>query len=113
MDFEERRRLGIGKFLDSTVIEKRINIVGALTEAPQLRVDKAGKIWFASGATRCLPLFLVDRQVVDEADVRLLNINLIAAMEIYPRGFMIPSELWGPKGMPGCVVAIWTKMYFP
>ena len=113
LDFEEHRKLGVGRFLDSTTIEKRTTIVGALLEAPQLKVNKAGQFVFISGHNKdCHPVIWIDRQMVQQEELNFLNLKAIAAMEIYPRKPMVPSEFWGSGGMPGCAIVVWTKLYF-
>ncbi len=86
-DFEEHRRLGIGRFLDSTTIEKRVTIAGALAEAPQLKVKWGGIVF-----NNCVPIVWIDRQMVSQEELKFLSPKTIAATEIYPRKFMIPSE---------------------
>ena len=114
-EWAEHRKLGIGRFLDSTVIEKRVTIVGALAEAPQLMVNRKGGISFNTGASPsgCDPIIWIDRQVVSQSELKFLDLKSIAAMEIYPRKFMIPSEFWRSNKPTGCAIVVWTKMYFP
>lgn len=116
-ELEDRRALGIAKMVDSSAIERRGTIVGALANVANVKVSNRGDVTLGlANGSACRPAVFVDRREVQSADVqaelRMLNVTEIGVIEVYPRRIAIPPEFWGRQGMPDCAIAIWTKRMF-
>lgn len=114
--YEERRALGIAKFVDSTSVERFGNVRSAILARSSARIQKNGSITF--GADRCIPTLWIDRQWVRPDDVTaelaMVTIGSVAALEVYERKTMIPTEYWPSSSQPPCaVIVVWTKRMFP
>jgi hypothetical protein len=126
MDFERRRRLGVGKFLTSAELEKRgsVDVATVLREFSSLSVvtDDAtgitslqsrrdqGNMLTATGAGACPTQVIVDNiPMPREADVELLpRPREIAGIEVYGGPSGVPAQFNGMDRRCGMVV-IWTK----
>jgi hypothetical protein len=115
-ELEERRALGIAKFVDSTRVSRLLNVRSAILSGSYARIARNGMITF--GANDCQPAFWIDKRYVRPADasmeLNLLDPDQIGAIEIYDKRTMIPSQYVPPTGgLPGCALVIWTKRNFP
>ena len=45
-DLEDRRKLGIARFVDSTIVERRPNVTEAIMDSPSARLQRGGQISF-------------------------------------------------------------------
>lgn len=114
-DLEERKALGIAKFVDSTRARRLGNIHSALAASSNARIDRNGRISFGG---ECAPILWIDKEYVRREDVvtelRLLDVNRVGMIEVYERRTAIPPEFW-PRdgGMPSCAIVIWTNRSFP
>jgi len=126
MDFERRRRLGVGKFLTAAELEKRgsidlatvlrgfISIAVVRDDATgvtslQNRRDQ-GNMISAQGAGACAVQVVVDNvPMPHEVDVELLpRPKEIAGVEVYAGPAGAPSQFGGEDRRCGMVL-IWTK----
>ena len=117
-ELEERRALGIAKFVDSTRAIRYASVQAMLTSSSTARMDRFGTVYFGTESRPCLPVLWIDKTYVRRADVsielRLVNPAQIGTIEIYERKTMIPLEYWPPGGGPAdCAIVIWTKRNFP
>jgi hypothetical protein len=121
-EMEERKVLGVAKFVDSTEIMKHINLVGAMTKMPALRVDRAGTISFQNlAATRsvatCPAGVMIDKRMTDQDELRMLPLEFIGSLEIYRYSNQIPIALYpnisNTRAAKTCgLIAVWTKGNF-
>lgn len=118
-EFEERKALGIAKFIDSLRVDRMPNLKSAVLSGTTAKIDRLDRLYFEHMGTRCFPSLWVDRNWIRPDDVeieyRLLSLSTVAAVEVYTRGTMIPTEFWPPvaKGPPCGVIVVWTKRMFP
>lgn len=122
LGIEERKRTGTGFFMDSTRIGAAGTMVGALQQAPRLRIWKPFmgpyEIRFparvqrsADGEDWCLATIWIDGRKSEQSFVLELRPDDIAVVEVYPRFMLIPAAYTAQY--EGCgVVAIWTKRAF-
>ena len=112
-DFEARRALHIGTFVDSTTVNRRNVLLVSLIASASVRLSRTGSVTLGG----CTPRVLVDWRLVESADVRAefdrLSVKDIAAIEIYEHTAGIPIEFSTGRGYPGCLIAIWTKQMLP
>jgi hypothetical protein len=121
-EMEERKVLGVAKFVDSTEIMKHINIVGAMTKMPALRVDKSGTISFQNltgtrSVATCAAGVMIDKRMTDQDELRMLPLEFIGSLEIYRYSNQIPIALYpnisNTRAAKTCgLIAVWTKGNF-
>ena len=127
MEFERRRRLGVGKFLTATDVEKRgfidvATLLRGFSELAVVRDDNTGQtsvqnrrdqgnMVTSSGAGACPVQMVVDNVLMPrEADVELLpRPKEIAGIEVYSGPAGVPSQFGGQDRRCGMVL-IWTKV---
>jgi hypothetical protein len=113
-DFEERRAVGIAKFIDSSAVNRRNTVRASLFSATNLRSTRTGEIYFPKP---CTPVVLIDWRPVPAAEVRgeldRLHVSRVAAIEIYEHKAGIPVSFATGRGVPDCLIAIWTKQMLP
>lgn len=126
-EFERRRRLGVGKFMTSTDLEKRGSIdvavvLRSFSELAVVRDDNTGvtsvqnrrdqgNLVTASGAGACPVQIVVDNVLMPrEVDVELLpRPKEIAGIEVYSGPSGIPAQFGGQDRRCGMVL-LWTKV---
>lgn len=116
LQFEERRRLGFGSYLDSTAISQRATISAALQGLPGVIVQNASSngrrfniSLYSAGLGNCLANIMVDG--IQQTDSEILNTFAptdFAAIEVYQQRGSVPTELLRPNQTCG-LVAFWTK----
>ena len=119
MLYEERKRVGLGRYVDSTVIERSGTLSAAFTGIPNITVQNASangrrfNLFLPStGLDKCLAMLMLDGvQQFDHSILGTLSPSEIAAVEVYSNRFNVPAELMNKE--IGCgVVAVWTKRAF-
>jgi hypothetical protein len=110
--FDERRRSGLGYWLDSTMIAGRgtMSAVFGGFLSTQVRSDRAGRIRSVMvGTPSCAAVLWLDgvRQV-DYSVLSDIYPEDLAAVEVYPRAGGLPAELSTVRSNCGAV-AVWTK----
>ncbi|MEQ1692724.1 MAG: carboxypeptidase regulatory-like domain-containing protein [Gemmatimonas sp.] len=117
--FDERRKLGLGSFLDSSTIGRRGTLGAAFTAVKGVTVQSMSangrrfNIYLPStGLDPCLAMLLLDgMQQFDHEILGTLSPADIAAIEVYPHRLTVPVELMNKEIRCG-VVAVWTKRAF-
>lgn len=115
-DFEQRRRLGFGTFMDEAYIERRqpFYVADLFRMTPGVRVMRGtfGDLVVMRGMgfeDSCLPTVFVDGMRVMNLDGDLdavVNVSAIRLVEVYPRAGMAPAQF---SAFEGCgSVVIWT-----
>jgi hypothetical protein len=108
-DIEYRKTLGIARFMDSTLIDKRHTLNGVLTEVPNFRVQ-GSRILFG----RCEPIVFIDGRQTDQGELREFNLDNIGMLETYSHATGIPNEFLTRKRGPTCgVIVVWSKQRLP
>ena len=121
--YEERKRVGLGKFMDSTEVKKFGAVREALLFIPGIKATGFGKagprdsVWFSDAmGYGCLPNVWIDRQNwgTDQGVLRTMRPDDVAGIEVYARAILIPEE-FKPQGFDkGCgALVIWTKRLWP
>jgi hypothetical protein len=107
-EFDERRRLGIGVFVDSTRIRTYPYVRSALLDVQNVHTFKGSiRVGQLPG---CLPNYWIDRVNWgrDEGMLKTLEPADIMAIEVYSRPLEIPPQFTSRSG--GCgVIVIWTR----
>ncbi len=118
--FDERRKLGFGSALDSTLIGQRGTLSAAFAGLPGVIVQNQSangrrfNLWMlpSTGTDQCLATLLLDG--IQQTDSEVLNTLYpaeIAAIEVYQQRLTVPAELM--RKDPKCgVIAVWTKNAF-
>ncbi|MBL0169179.1 MAG: carboxypeptidase regulatory-like domain-containing protein [Gemmatimonadaceae bacterium] len=117
--FDERRKLGLGSFLDSSTIGRRGTLGAAFAAVKGVTVQTMSgngrrfNIYLPStGLDPCLAMLLLDgAQQFDHEILGTLSPADIAAIEVYPQRLTVPVELMNKEIRCG-VVAVWTKRAF-
>ena len=116
--YEDRKRVGLGKYMDSTEIRKFSKVDQALLFIPGIRRSKQrDTVWFTNGSgTLCLPNVWIDMQNwgTEQGVLVTMSPDNVAAVEVYTRALLIPAE-FTPRGFDkGCgALVIWTKRFWP
>jgi len=115
--YQERRRIGWGYAMDSTEVAKRPAIDALLREFPRTEVlllsggDVGVNLRDPAGRP-CAALLWIDGVYHrDQAILRDLHPEDLAAVEVYPDAMAVPNELSMPTNMCGAI-AIWTKVHW-
>ncbi len=114
-EFDERRRLGIGRVVQGKTLERRGSqaLLFALQGVPNLLVQTNGPqpgLRVRRGAVTCEPRLWLDGFRTDMTVVASLTASEIAAVEVFPRNVGVPMRFaaWDDCG----TVLIWTKVRF-
>jgi hypothetical protein len=116
-EINERRRLGVGHFVDSARLEKTgMSLRAAFSDVPStyvriLNPQSAIPRWIVTlptGMGRCTANVLVDRVAIPPESIDMYRPGDIAMIEVYARPLDVPLDLVARDRECG-VVAIWTK----
>lgn len=118
--YEERRRVGLGRYRDSTELERLPLMRDAFDGLPNLNVHRLPSGEFSlsirttpqlrRGSTICSPSVFVDGRADDIFTLNRLQPADIAWMEVYTRPSMVPIDFAEGIKDPACgVVAVMTK----
>ena len=126
--YADRKRMGIGKFMDSAEVKKFAEVRQALLFIPGIRIGKPPPgqrggaeeertLTFTSAfGTLCWPNIWIDSQNwgMDQGTIRTLRPDDIAGIEVYTRESLIP-DAFRQRGIErGCgALVIWTKRFWP
>jgi len=113
-EFEERRKMGVGQFIDTTQIKTLFNVRSIFQGRPGLTI--AGnppefQIYMISNMGYCQPTIFLDGFRTDPQVLTTTNNNRIAAVEIYLRPVEVPPKYSVVQRTCG-VVLVWTKDSF-
>jgi len=118
MGIEERRRTGFGKFLDSTSFNQSQTVSSIFAGVSGVNVARVGPgskygLFLPRGAGKCAASIVLDGVPrVGQDDLDMLRASDIAAIEIFPRVYSVPTELMPARAVNCGVIAIWTKNAF-
>jgi hypothetical protein len=116
--FEDRKRVGLGRFLDSMEVRKFATVPQLLVLQPGVKFFKTtDSIRFTDNmGVLCKPNVWIDLQNwgTEDGVIKMVRPDDVAAIEIYARSILIPSE-FKPRGFDkGCgALVIWTKRLWP
>ncbi|MBV9879012.1 MAG: carboxypeptidase regulatory-like domain-containing protein [Gemmatirosa sp.] len=113
-EMEARRRTGLGRFMDSTQVGAHGTLAAVFREFPSLQVDGGSRfiITLPSIMSRCIATLWIDGYTTDSMDdydqLQTLRPEEVAAVEVYPRNFNLPTRFTTKNTTCGAVV-VWTK----
>ncbi len=118
---ERRRRTGIGFHLDAAALNRVLALspIDYLRSMPGVFVEGTGVDQYVAARRQdgkpCRATLLVDGVRFDGNAIeleQLIPTNRVSAVEVYPRGAVVPSEL--PNSLNGCaVVVFWSGTRTP
>jgi hypothetical protein len=116
--YEDRRRLGLGKFLDSLEVRKFASVHQAVVLVPGMKFFKyPDSLRFTDiSGLLCRPNFWIDMQNwgTEQGGLGMIRPEDVAAIEIYPRKILLPEEFTARGLDKGCgAVVVWTKRFWP
>ncbi len=116
-DIEDRRRQGLGKFVDSLRLARLATLTSAFGSFPSLDVRSAKgggvTLMFPDGrGGKCNAIIYIDGFKSNQLMLSTLLPQDIAVIESYNRGSLIPMEFTSLSHRCG-VIAIWTKRVMP
>jgi hypothetical protein len=113
--YEERKRVGFGTFMDSSVFKNRNNVRSIFQGAAGINVDgKTASEWdlYMSATTGwCHANIFLDGFKSDTRVLAAMNQEQIAAVEIYLRATEVPAKYTALNSTCGTVL-VWTKSAF-
>ncbi len=115
-DINERRRQSLGYTIDSTGMAGRYGLDGVFPSFPRTTVTRGRNgeysITFPDDrGGQCAAILWVDGTRLDDTSVlRDLIPEDVAAIEVYPNGFIVPAQFMSPKSLCGAIV-VWTKRF--
>jgi hypothetical protein len=114
-DYEDRKRAGMGRFLDSSQIKSFAVVPQAVSFVNGVRY-RNGAIFFttASGAD-CAPNVWIDKVNFDaeQGELKMMRPDDVMAIEVYTRSALIPDE-FRPRRAGGCgALVVWTRRLWP
>lgn len=112
--YETRRKAGFGFVLDSAALSTRGRLWSAFEGFPSVEVKvRSGEfsLLFPSvQGGKCVPAIFIDGRETDIAELNMLRVGELAAVEVYPHRMSTPAEFL-TKDRCGSV-AVWTKFAF-
>jgi hypothetical protein len=115
---EDRKRIGLGKFLDSAEVRKFAAVYQAVSFVPGVRRHKSNDtVYFTEGGgSLCLPNVWIDMQNwgTDQGVLKTIRPDDVMAVEVYARTLLIPDEFRARGVDRGCgALVIWTRRLWP
>jgi hypothetical protein len=116
--YEDRKRVGLGKYMDSTEMKKFSVVRQALLFIPGIRANsrKQDMVFFTNnGGELCEPNVWIDAQNwgLDQGVLSTMRPDDIVAVEVYTRG-VVPDEFKARGLERGCgALVLWTKRLWP
>jgi hypothetical protein len=120
--YEDRKRVGLGKFMDSSEVRKFAYVHQALLFIPGVKASSnnarmKGGIFFSDAmGISCRPNIWIDRQNwgTDQGVLGMIRPDDVAGVEVYARSILIPNEFMATGFDKGCgALVIWTKRLWP
>lgn len=115
--YADRKRLGLGKYMDSAEVKKFAQIRQALLFVPGIRCQrKCDSVYFSTPIGLCAPNIWIDMENwgTDQGVLMTMRPDDVMAVEAYTRDALIPNE-FQPRGRErGCgALVIWTRRFWP
>ena len=123
-DIDDRKKLGIGHYMDSTVVAKYATLTTALSDIPGAK-QGCGAICLTTPVTSirsgntglCTPVVWIDNEFSSAADLKYLLPTDIGTIELYRTGPETPMRYQpvnrASKGDPCGTLVVWTKRFLP
>lgn len=108
LTYEEHKRSGLGDFRDSTVLKSHTSLQITLREIASI-VVRGTPSRFSATSQSCGGGFrvYVDGFLTPFEFLATIDPKSLAAMEVYKRRLMFPSDI---PGASGCAILLWTKL---
>jgi hypothetical protein len=111
--FDERRRTGLGHYLDATQLRGQSDVTGPLRTIPSVMVQKQGfntSVMIVRGGVGCTPQLFLDNRRSSLDELRMYAPDDLYGVEVYPTAQTTPAEFITP-GYNRCgVIVVWTKL---
>ena len=115
LEFEERRRLGMGYAFTQEQLARSASIRSILSAVPSVTIiagpTSGPRVYLPSpgiGRSQCLAALYIDRQRADYDELQAFRPEDLVGVEIYERASTVPAQFQPVPG--GCgVVLVWTK----
>ncbi|MES2176586.1 MAG: carboxypeptidase regulatory-like domain-containing protein [Gemmatimonadota bacterium] len=117
IEFESRRKIGLGYVADSTEVSKYNSVTNVLRNVPSLIVTQRGGSTTTTVSDdrggQCTPIVWLDGVEAGYGNLTDLTTNEVAGLEVYTRGMNVPT-LYREKGVERkCgAILVWTKYLF-
>jgi hypothetical protein len=115
--YEDRKRVALGKFMDSAEVRKFGSVPQALLFIPGVRRGIArDSVYFTEKGTPCLPNIWIDNQNwgTDQGVLKTMRPDDVMAVEVHARSILIPEEFTQRGRDRGCgALVIWTRRFWP
>jgi hypothetical protein len=112
--FAERRRLGLGKFIDSVELRRNehLPLVDLLMRVPRVEflgnVIASGRIRLPDGGKCPMQVYYDGVPIRQPAELRLFEVASLVAVEVYRGASEIPIEFSGIRSQCG-VLVLWSR----
>jgi hypothetical protein len=117
--YEDRKRLGLGKYLDSMEVKKFGEVRQALLFVQGIRAngrDRENRVYYSDNrGGLCLPNVWIDMQNwgLEQGVLGTMSPDNVAAIEVYTHA-LVPDEFKARGLERGCgALVIWTKRFWP
>ncbi len=111
--FDERRRTGLGHYLDAAQLRGQSDVTGPLRTIPSVVVQKSGfntSVQIVRGGVTCTPILFLDSRRSSLDEFRMYAPDDLYGLEVYSTAQTTPSEFITP-GYNSCgVIVAWTKL---
>jgi hypothetical protein len=115
-EFEDRRRVGMGRYVDSAQIKPFAKVAQALSFVTGVRSRGDTVLFSNSLGGMCRPNVWIDKMQYgnDPGAISMLRPDDVMAVEVYQRATLIPMEFRPGKRDGGCgALVIWTRRFWP
>jgi hypothetical protein len=110
--FDERRRNGIGHYLDASEMRGMADVTGPLRMIPSVVVQTQGfdtSVLIVRGGTACTPTIFLDGRRASLEEMRMYATTDLYGIEVYATAQTTPTEFL-TAGYSNCgAIVVWTK----
>ena len=110
-EFDERKKIGFGHFIDEKALENRPDMTSVLSTLPAVKVRRNNmqtSVTIDRGATVCSPAVFLDGRPSSVDEMTFVQPADLFGVEVYTRAADIPARFLGVNQCG--VIAIWTKL---
>jgi hypothetical protein len=118
--YEERKRIGLGRFMDSAVVKQFAYVRQAILFIPGVKATSNNARYRGTGiflsdamGIACLPNMLVDGHPSSGDELSTIRPDDVMGIEVYPRPMLIPEEFKLRFSRECGAIVIWTRRFWP